>query len=134
MRNCFIAEIATKTQGNCKKLSCGIFTKSQAWVVFSGGFSDFWEHFCITKGQILQLCRISFILGLNSGLMRCLKAAQPYLGPRIYEGAVTEGDWGSRCGTTLFTPPAPPGHPPRKRVGQGCGANLNSSINRDLGK
>ncbi len=47
------------------------------------------------------------------------------LGPRIYEGAVSEADWGSQQCTNLFaihndprTPLAPSGHPPRKRGGQ----------------
>ena len=32
----------------------------------------------------------------------------------------------------VFTPPAPPGHPPRKRGGQGIYRKSNSSINRNL--
>ena len=60
----------------------------------------------------------------NSDLTRCPKAAQPHLGPRIYEGAAERSEAGGADDARSFTPPAPSGHPPRKRVGQGCGANL----------
>ena len=50
MCNCFITEIATKTQGKCKKLSCGIFTKSQTQAWFLMVFADFFETFLHYEG------------------------------------------------------------------------------------
>ena len=61
---------------------------------------------------------------LNSNLSRGHKTAQPNLGPRIYEGAAERSEAGGADDARSFTPPAPSGHPPRKRVGQGCGDSL----------
>ena len=53
--------------------------------------------------------------------MRCLKVAQPHLGPRIYEGAVTEGDWGSRCGGA------------QSKASAGCQAKCNTLLINSFG-